>query len=137
MGTIKSDVRLQLAGHTYFTDIRVGLYVTNMSPAIILFESDDDPTSDHIESVLATATANVDKNWLTGFPEGCVVAKNYSENEGLWEQLATLKDDEGQALFLPTGKKVTLSPFVTGEVFQLSGEAFRMYKQLKGETRGH
>lgn len=137
MGIIKSDICVTLVGRKYFADIRLGIYAKGQAPAIILLAAGADPEDPYGGDVLATASTNVEPTWLLGFPEGCVVAKNYSENEGLWEQLSTLKDDEGESLFLPTGRKVMLSPWVTAEVFQLSGEAMRMYKQLKGETCGH
>ncbi|HNA84901.1 MAG TPA: hypothetical protein PLB04_05010 [Nitrospira sp.] len=135
MSTVLWEIPITLNKRRYLCDLRVAVYATNRAPAILLLDASTSASPEG--EVIAVASTNVDASWLTGMPEGCVVAKDYSENTGLWKQLAELSGTDGAPLFTNTGKKVMLSPFVTASIYRLEGEALLAYNQLRGEMNAH
>ena len=76
------------------------------------------------------AVASVNSpEFLTGLPQTFTIAKEYSENEGLWEQLLPLCDENGP-FFEVTKTKVTLG-YARCRVVQLCGTAARIYEELR------
>ena len=136
MSILVPEVTITLHGHTYIADVTLGLYHENHQPAILLLTSADDPDM-YAGELLTKATTNVDRAYLTGMPENCIVAKTWSENEGLWGQLLPLKGPDNLPLFRPLGKAVMLSPYVHGEVIQLVNHAVYALKTLRGELGAH
>lgn len=102
MKELASNIPITLFGRQYDCTILLAMYAEGGRPAISLFSKSPEGFLEPFR--LATLNA---PDFLYGMPPTYTIAKTYSENEGLWEQLFSLKDSLGKPLFVKTGVKVT------------------------------
>ena len=122
MRKLASNLLLTLGSRSYRADLCLTLY-ENKQPAIVLLSSrpeDFDENRAYFSEVLTTATVAVPPAYLTGLGPNLIVAKDYTENEGLWAQLLPLTDPNDLPLFLPLSppRHLTLG-FATCQVLRL------------------
>ena len=133
MKVIKKDVEITLHNHTYKCDIILGLYVYGKRPAIILVDASS--LSNSLGEVVCYASTNAPPEYLTGMPQTYFAAKDYGENEGLWDQLETLTwEDTNTPLFLCTSKRLTLG-LVRVKVYDLGPDAADVFQTLLSEIK--
>ena len=127
MKVLKSNVPITLGGITYPCDIILGLYASTKQPAIILVDTAANRES--FGETVTVASVAVDPSYLTGMPNTYFAGKNWSENEGLWEQLEPLcYGDTPAPLFLRTSKRLTLGFCVGVPVYDLGPDAAEVFQ---------
>lgn len=125
MRTLLSNLPITLFGQTTSCKLVLGAYGDSGGrPAVMLLC----PTEGGGWEPYAVASVN-SPDYLTGLPQTFTIAKEYSENEGLWEQLLPLCDENGP-FFEVTKTKVTLGN-ARCRVVQLCGTAARIYEELR------
>lgn len=127
MKTLIRKHPFNLAGRIYSCDLLLGIYPKGKRPALILVESED---STFMGEPITIASINIDPNWLISCSKYATVIKDYSENEGLFPQLLALRDESEAPIFVNLEMRVTLSPFATAPVLDLSPYARRLYDEL-------
>ena len=129
MKVLKSNVPITLGKYTYHCDIILGLYAQTGQPAIILVDTAEKACS--MGETVAIASTSVDPAFLTGMPNSYFAGKNWSENEGLWEQLEPLCfGDTPAPLFLKTSKRLTLGHVVGVPVYDLGPDANEIFQSF-------
>lgn len=124
MKTIAENVKIHLFDKDWTCSVHVGLYAdSSHRPAIQLTHI----TEEGWEEPFATATTNKPE-YLYGSPDHHTIAKVYSENEGLWEQLLELSDERGK-FFRVTPMKLTVG-WTTCPVIELLNSALFAYDEL-------
>lgn len=123
-----------LRGVPYICDVLVGLYATSKRPCILLVDSKE--FTEGWQGTVTTATANPPPGFLQGFQSESIPFKTWAENEGLLEQLLSLKDEDGLTYFLPARSRdgtshlsITLG-FCKAPVYSLRGKALELYREL-------
>lgn len=125
MRTLLKNLPITLFDVTSNCKLVLGAYGDQAArPAVILLCADEDG----IYEPYSVASVNA-PDFLTGLPQTFTIAKEYSENEGLWEQLLPLCDENGP-FFEVTKTKVTLG-HARCRVIQLCGTAARIYNELR------
>lgn len=131
MKTLKKNVKLDIAGLYCTADILLAVYHEGKRPAILLVDSrPDDYPGEHawLGEPIACASTNAPAEYLQHLPTTYFASKNWSENEGLWEQLEPLEDPTGERLFSPTTTRITLG-FVKSQIYNLSPWAISLYEE--------
>lgn len=132
MKVIARKIPLTLAGTTHTCNILVGLYAVGSRPAVILVATrpDDYPGSLAWEGApLAIASSVCPPEYIQHLSPAHFPAKTWTENEGLWDQLLLLTDEDNFPLFLQTRHKVTLG-FSTAPIMLLGPNAAEAFDQL-------
>jgi hypothetical protein len=132
MKTLAEKIVLNLAGQTYVCDILLAAYHMGKRPSILLCESrpSDLPAERAwFGEPIAVASTNAPPGYLQHLPLHFFTAKNYSENEGLWEQLELLRDEHDDLLFPPTPHMVTLG-FTRCRIYSLSPWAISLFEDV-------
>lgn len=131
MKKLASNISVTLANHTYVCDLHLGLYASSTRPALFLTDSlSGEP--------IGTATCNPPPGFLIGFPFPTFCWKNWSETEGLQEQLEGLRAEDDSPLFEPLLRKdktrmaITLG-YTKAELSILTGEAETAFNRLREE----
>lgn len=134
MKTLAKKVPIQLFGTAYTCDVLLGMYENGLRPSIILVTSPEEGNDNATMSEpFAIASTNPPPEYIQHLPANCFAGKTYSENQGIWEQLLTLTDEnESLPLFAATKWKITLG-FVTAPIYQLGPHATELYEQLRAE----
>lgn len=131
MKVIKKDVQVHLHGLTFTCDIVLGVYVNGKRPAITLVEAASIPNG--FGEVVAVASTNAPPEYLTGMPQHYFAGKDYAENEGLWDQLESLTEDDGASpLFMRTSKRLTLG-HVRVSIYALGPAIQGLFEELLEE----
>lgn len=124
MKTIAENVKIHLFDKDWTCSVHVGLYAdSSYRPAILLTYIAEEGG----EEPFATATTNKPEI-IYGAPDHHTIAKVYSENEGLWEQLLELGDERGK-FFRATPMKVIVG-WTTCPVIELLNSALFAYDAL-------
>ena len=127
MKTIASNIKIRLFDKEYICALHVGLYADSFHrPAIHLTHLAEGGW----EEPFAGATVNKPE-YIIGAPDHHTIAKVYSENEGLWEQLLELSDEKGK-FFRLAPMKVTVGR-ATCPTVELLNSALYAYDELRDE----
>lgn len=135
MKTIARSIPLTLFGRQYEADLLLGLYATTKRPAIILVDSRPATLAGERAwegAPIAIASSNAPEEYIQHLSHLHFPAKDWSENEGLWEQLTLLTDDDGFPLFARTRHAITLG-FCKAIIFKLGPHAATLYHTLSLE----
>lgn len=125
MKTIAQNVKIHLFDKDWICSLHVGLYAdSSHRPAIQLTHLAEEGW----EEPFTTATTNK-PDYIYGSPDHHTIAKVYSENEGLWEQLLELSDERGK-FFRVAPMKVTVGG-TTCHVVELLNSALFAYDELR------
>jgi hypothetical protein len=142
MKTLARNIPLTMYGRSYLCDIILGLYTLTKRPAIMLVASRPDSLGGELAwdgTPIATASTNAPEEYIQHLTPPHFTAKTYSENEGLWEQLLPLLDEDGFPLFVQTRYKITLG-FATAPIMLLGPNAsmslFDLRDELNHPTQG-
>ena len=128
--TLAKNVPLDLGPRKYVVDILLGIYTSSKRPAIILVDSPSSPSAILVDSSpVAVATAPAPAEYLQHLSPYFFSAKTWSENEGLWEVLSLLVDEDENPLFIPTRHKVTLG-FAISPIYALGALGVSLYNDL-------
>ena len=129
MKVLKSNVPITRGDHTYHCDIILSVYPLTNQPAIILVDTAANPEA--FGETVTVASVSVDPAFLTGMPNTYFAGKNWSENEGLWEQLELLcYGDTPAPLFLRTSKRLTLGFCVGVPVYDLGPDVAEIFQSF-------
>lgn len=133
--TVLKGVDISLLGIDYHCDLAVGLYPETMRPAILLLTSpvfieEHDPIQ--YSEIIAKASVCVPEEYIQHLPEYCFAAKVWSENEGLWEQLLSLRDENNMWLFEDLGQACMMG-FVKAPFYELSSPLYDAFLEVKAE----
>ena len=127
MKTIAENVKIHLFDKDYLCSLHIGVYGdASRRPAVQLTHLADEGW----EEPFATATTNKPEI-LYGAPDHHTIAKVYSENEGLWEQLLELSNEKGK-FFRVAPMKVIIG-WTTCPVIELCNSALFTYDELIDE----
>ena len=135
MKVLARNIPITLSGRKYICDILLGLYASTSRPAIMLAESRPESMSPQAiwdGSPIAVASTNAPEEYITHLSKPHFTAKDWSENEGLWEQLMDLLDEDGFPLFVRTRCAITLG-FCKACIFLLGPNACEAFKELLSE----
>ena len=136
MKPLARNIPITLYSQPYEVDILLGMYATSKRPAIIL--ADSRPSTLPGEKAwegfpVAIASTCAPEEYIQHLTAPHFPAKNWSENEGLWEQLLPLLDEDGNPLFLPTRHALTLG-FYRSPIILLGEFARDLFSELIDET---
>lgn len=132
MKTLAEKIVLTLSGQTYVCDIILAAYHTTKRPSILLSESRPSELPAErswLGEPIAVASTNAPAEYLQHLPRHYFCAKNWTENEGLWEQLELVLDKNDDQLFLPTRHQITLG-FARSRIYSLSPWAISLFEDL-------
>lgn len=135
MKVLAKGIPLTLAGRKYVVDILIGMYATSHRPSIILVASRPDTLAGDLAwegEPIAIASTNAPAEYIQHLSPAHFTMKNYSENEGLWEQLLPLVDEDGFPLFHETRYAITLG-FATCRIGFLGVLASELFQDLLSE----
>lgn len=133
MKIIARSVPVKLGGRTWVCDIILGAYMNSLRPAITLVESQD---STFMGEPVAVISTNVRPEYYTGMSFLAFSVKNWTENEGIEEQMLTWKDEQGEQLFRDTGKAFTVG-YASAPVYEIaSSSAIAAFDELLLELEG-
>ncbi len=136
MKTLARNIPITLHSQPYVVDILLGMYATSKRPAVILPSSrpSDRPGERAWEgSPVAIASTCAPEEYIQHLTAPHFPAKNWAENEGLWEQLLPLLDAEGSQLFLPTRHAITLG-YCRSQIILLGSSAQDLFAELLDES---
>lgn len=139
MKTLLRNIPLELAGRKYVCDIILGLYQSTKRPAIMLAESRPSSMSPQAiwdGSPTAVASTNAPEEYIAHLTKAHFPAKTWTENEGLWEQLLLLRDEDGFPLFVQTRYAITLG-FCKAPIILLGPNACVDLVELQDEIESH
>jgi hypothetical protein len=135
MKVLAKGIPLILSSRKYLADILIGMYASSHRPSIILVASRPDTLAGELAwegEPIAIASANAPAEYIQHLSIAHFTMKNYSENEGLWEQLLPLVDEDGFHLFHTTRHAITLG-FTTCRIGLLGVLATELFQDLLSE----
>lgn len=135
MKVLARNIPITLSGRKYVCDVILGLYATTGRPAVMLAESRPEsmaPQAIWDGSPIAVASTNAPEEYIAHLTKPHFPAKDWTENEGLWEQLLPLTDEDGFPLFVRTRWAITLG-FCKALILLLGPNACIEFAELQDE----
>lgn len=139
MKVLARNIPLTLSSRPYICDIILSLYQSTQRPAIMLVESRPSTMSPQAiwdGAPIAVASINAPEEYIQHLSKAHFPAKDWTENEGLWEQLLLLTDEDGFPLFVRTHYAITLD-FCKALIMLLGPNACIELADLQSEVLLH
>lgn len=137
MKVLARNIPITLSGRKYVCDVILGIYRTTGRPSIMLAESRPESMSPQAiwdGAPIAVASSNAPEEYIAHLTKPHFPAKDWAENEGLWQQLLNILDEDGFPLFVGTRWAITLG-LCKAVIMLLGPNACSAFEDVQSEMK--